>query len=288
METLTLWVKNMVFYIVFLTLIFHLLPSGRYEKYVRLFAGMVFILVAVQPFTSSLRLEEKTAAYFEQFSFQDEAADFRGELNEMEKRRLGELTGEYEQKVAGRVKEIVGEEGVEAPDVEVEIDSDSASETFGRVVRIRVTEGKNKPKVGENLKQENGAEGDGAQIGGGGQPPIQEDRVQSKSGGLPAQRKEVQLGKGEEPPVQENGARPGKSGWGGSFSVEPVEPVEPVEIGQAEGRREVEEPPAQDAAVSGDRVSVSDEDPAGARLRSRLAEYYDLEESHVEIQLEHD
>ena len=105
---------------------------------------------------------------------------------------------------------------------------------------------------------------------------------------MPAQRKEVQLGKGEEPPVQENGAQPGKSSRGGSFSVEPVEPVEPVEIGQAEGRREVEEPPAQDAAVSGDKVSVSDEDPAGARLRSRLAEYYDLEESHVEIQLEHD
>lgn len=273
METLTLWVKNMVFYIVFLTLIFHLLPSGRYEKYVRLFAGMVFILVAVQPFTSSLRLEEKTAAYFEQFSFQDEAADFRGELNEMEKRRLGELTGEYEQKVAGRVKEIAGEEGVEEPDVEVEINSDSASETFGRVVKIRVTEGKNELKVGENLKQENGAEEDGAQIGGGGQPPVQEDRVQSKSGGLPA---------------QENGARPGKSGRGGSFSVEPVEPVEPVEIGQTEDWREVEEPPAQDAAVSGDKVSASDEDPAGARLRSRLAEYYDLEESHVEIQLEHD
>ena len=69
METIILWVKNLVFYLVFLTLVFHLLPSGKYEKYVQLYAGMVFILVAVRPFTTSLRLDERIALYFEEFSF---------------------------------------------------------------------------------------------------------------------------------------------------------------------------------------------------------------------------
>ena len=34
---------------IFLAMILHLLPSGSYEKYVRLLAGMVFLLVPPPP-----------------------------------------------------------------------------------------------------------------------------------------------------------------------------------------------------------------------------------------------
>ena len=70
MEWLESWVRNIVFYLIFLTLLFGLLPSGNYQKYIRLFGGMILILVVIQPFTSSLRLDERIAYYLETFSYQ--------------------------------------------------------------------------------------------------------------------------------------------------------------------------------------------------------------------------
>ena len=99
METAVVWVKNLVFYTIFLAMILHLLPSGSYEKYVRLLAGMVFLLVAAAPFTVSLRLDEKLAGYAAQFSFQDEAAGFRVELEDMEEKRRGRLGEIYSRAV---------------------------------------------------------------------------------------------------------------------------------------------------------------------------------------------
>ena len=247
METIILWVKNLVFYLVFLTLVFHLLPSGKYEKYVRLFAGMVFILVAVRPFTTSLRLDERIALYFEEFSFRDEAADFRGELNEMEKRRLEELTGEYEAAVAGQVREMAAESGVEAASVEVEIDTDRDSGEFGKVTDIRLS----------------GQAGEGA---------FSEEETPGRDG-TPS---------GEEDPAAGIEAPP----WNHPEDSERIRPVKPVEIGG--GTEGGETGSGGEAEAFGTAAAAAAEDPLAAGLRSRIADYYGLEESHVEIQLEHE
>ena len=74
MEGIYTWVKNIVFYLIFLTVLMGLLPSGKYEKYIRFFAGMVLIMAALSPFLSGLRLEDQVAGYFEEFSFRKEGS----------------------------------------------------------------------------------------------------------------------------------------------------------------------------------------------------------------------
>lgn len=75
-----------------------------------------------------------------------------------------------------------------------------------------------------------------------------------------------------------------------------VEAVEPVRIsgGSSEepGTGETEagsgNGAAGEAAALGSAVSAEAGNGAGSRLRRRIADYYDLEESHVEIQLEYE
>ena len=43
------WVKDIVFYMIFVTMVMNLLPDPKYEKYLRLFAGAVMILLAFGP-----------------------------------------------------------------------------------------------------------------------------------------------------------------------------------------------------------------------------------------------
>lgn len=59
MEGIYRWVSNIVYYLIFVTIITNLLPAGKYEKYLRLFAGCILILLVLQPLTGGLRLDEK-------------------------------------------------------------------------------------------------------------------------------------------------------------------------------------------------------------------------------------
>ena len=47
MEGLYEWIRNITYYLIFMTVVTNLLPDKKYEKYFRLFAGMVLILLAV-------------------------------------------------------------------------------------------------------------------------------------------------------------------------------------------------------------------------------------------------
>lgn len=52
MTELLEWVKRMIFLGIFLTILLQVLPSGTYQKYVRFFAGMIFVLTIVSPLFS--------------------------------------------------------------------------------------------------------------------------------------------------------------------------------------------------------------------------------------------
>lgn len=51
MEAITHWAGNIVSYLVFLTVLTGLLPAHKYEKYIRLFAGCILLLIVLKPLT---------------------------------------------------------------------------------------------------------------------------------------------------------------------------------------------------------------------------------------------
>ena len=66
------WVKDIVFYMIFVTMIMNLLPDPKYEKYLRLFAGAVMILLAFVPLARITGMETAIAGMFEKIIFEDD------------------------------------------------------------------------------------------------------------------------------------------------------------------------------------------------------------------------
>ena len=58
-EILLEWARNIIFFMVFLSVISHLLADASYEKYIRFFAGIVLILITVSPLKGGLDFQEK-------------------------------------------------------------------------------------------------------------------------------------------------------------------------------------------------------------------------------------
>ena len=139
MEELYGWVKNITCYLIFITVAVNLLPNKKYEKYIRLFAGMVLILLVVKPLTGSLRLEDKISRYFESISFQNEADELKNDLIGMENIRLVKVIEQYQEAVAGDLEQMAQMEGFYPVSTSVTIEGDQAKENFGQVTRISMT-----------------------------------------------------------------------------------------------------------------------------------------------------
>ena len=139
MEELYGWVKNITCYLIFITVAVNLLPNKKYEKYIRLFAGMVLILLVVKPLTGSLRLEDKISRYFESISFQNEADDLKNDLIGMENIRLVKVIEQYQEAVAGDLEQMAQMEGFYPVSTSVTIEGDQEKENFGQVTRISMT-----------------------------------------------------------------------------------------------------------------------------------------------------
>lgn len=146
MSGLYRWVGNIVFYLIFITVVINLLPNKKYEKYLKLFSGMVFILLVLQPLTGGLRLEDRIAYYFETITIKNESADLKKELTGMEQQRLSQMITQYEEAVAKDVEAMAIDMEFYPVYTDITIDGDQGSESFGTVTHIRMAVTRDAPE----------------------------------------------------------------------------------------------------------------------------------------------
>lgn len=160
------WVGSILCYLILVSAIRAVLPSEKYEKYIRLFTGMILILLVVQPITGGLGLEDRLAYYFEAISFQRESEDLKREILGIEEQRLERVVKEYEGAVERDVKGMAEDMGFFVERVEVVIESEQEKENYGAVSHVfMVVRGETDEKDGWDEEEEGETEGEKIQIG---------------------------------------------------------------------------------------------------------------------------
>lgn len=130
------WIRNIAYYILFLSVLHNILPGKKYDKYIRLFAGSVLILLVLKPITSLLQIEDQLAKYYEAFVFQYEAEELKKDLLGIEEYRLEEIMKQYENAIADDLTLMVEGNGYYVVKCQVEIEDDSKKENYGQVSSI--------------------------------------------------------------------------------------------------------------------------------------------------------
>lgn len=138
MQAICGWVSNIVYYMIFVTMLINLLPGGKYEKYLKLFAGCILILLVIQPVTGGLRLDEKMASVFKSLSFENDAMELKEDLENMEGQRLDMLITQYEEAAAEDIGRMLSLEGYKEQSVSVKIEKAEDSPDFGKMKYISV------------------------------------------------------------------------------------------------------------------------------------------------------
>ena len=139
MEGILEWVKQIACYMVLVTVLADLLPKKNYEKYFRLFAGLVLILLVIQPVTGSLKLDTRLSNMFQEIQYEGMAEEFRQRASEMEEKRYQQITDGYAGLIEEDIEAMAQEEGISGVEASVTIEKNPEKEDYGRLQAVRIT-----------------------------------------------------------------------------------------------------------------------------------------------------
>ena len=257
MKGLLNWTGNLLFFLMFLTVMENLLPGKKYNRYIRLFAGMVLILLAAEPLARGLNLEDRMAYYFESISLQQDVRDLSKEILGIEEQRLEQVMVHYEQAVETDLSAMAEDMGYVPVWTQVTIEKDRMSRAYGTVVHIEM-------RVEPCGRQEEG--GDTAVQAVSPVEPVTVS-LQGREEGLI----EPVAGESEEQPVSQPGSRASQPEVQSGQEAGSL----PGQSGQANPGRSQSNPGQDQTEATAGQLN---------QLRRKVERYYGLETGEVEIQ----
>lgn len=132
------WVQDLVIYMIFVTMAMNLLPDKKYEKYLRLFAGALFILIMTGPLTRVTGLDAALAGTFEKLSFENDVKTLKEELEDADGQRISRFYEQYRKMMENDIRKTVEETSLECADVSVELKENGTDAGTIRHVMIHV------------------------------------------------------------------------------------------------------------------------------------------------------
>ena len=108
MDEIYEWIKRMIYLTIFLTLLLQILPKGSYRKYVKFFAGLVFVITVLNPLMGILQQENWEEELLNGLLYEESVREGELDFDYMEERQK-----KYYEKSMGMAVREVAEQAAE-------------------------------------------------------------------------------------------------------------------------------------------------------------------------------
>ncbi len=149
------WIRSLVSFMILMTALMNLLPDKKYEKYVQLFTGLVFLHMFFSPFTEWSGLEARMAGAFERMTFQTDARLLKKEIEDMDGARMQSLIRQYETILEQELRMMSGAIDAECIDVQLVMETDLEQEEFGQLRAVEMIFSLKEPAGTEQIRNVN-------------------------------------------------------------------------------------------------------------------------------------
>lgn len=138
MAELVKWIKNLAIFYIVAALIMQLIPGKEYQKYIRVFLGIITIILIMNPISKLFSKEVSIDEYFSQnYNLQMEE-ELRAELEIMGNLREQVILEDYIKPAKEEIEKYVNSLGVKYVDSIIQVDTEEGSENFGKITKIMV------------------------------------------------------------------------------------------------------------------------------------------------------
>ena len=142
MDFLYGWVKNLAVFMILISMIRNLLPKNNYEKYVRLFTGMLAVILVMEPLIKILGVQDSIDNLFSLDIYSQEMDAMKENFLQAGSGFEESLISSYEEQVRKQILLLLKEEGIEAAQIEFYICMDETDERYGSISRMEIYLGK--------------------------------------------------------------------------------------------------------------------------------------------------
>src|SRR5690554_3383120 len=112
MNSVYSWVKNIVFFLLIISIVNNLVGDNSYKKYINLVTGMILIILVVSPLTNLFNINEKIDYYFAKNTFEVDTEDISKKLIKIENEQKASIVKEYKNEIEKQTGELLEKEGL--------------------------------------------------------------------------------------------------------------------------------------------------------------------------------
>ena len=139
METLVEWVKNIACFYIIASLVMHIIPGKSYLQHIKVFLGIVTIILLLKPIGSLFSFEDKLGTELKKnFNVQMEEELLR-DLELVGEYQKEAVVGDYLNVIKNNIKDYVENMGVVYDACHVSLNLDETSENYGGIEKIELS-----------------------------------------------------------------------------------------------------------------------------------------------------
>lgn len=131
-------VRNICAFIILTTVVNNLLHESEYRKYIRFFAGLVLIILIVNPLFRLLSMDEQLFHNIQMYQLRIDKDELKDELELQGADAFSDVTSQYVDMLNDTLAQIVENQGMYVADCKWEIDMDLQSSGYGNITHVYV------------------------------------------------------------------------------------------------------------------------------------------------------
>lgn len=118
------WLKTLTAGMCILTILMHLIPQGKFAKYVKFYAGLLFFLLALQPVMQLFGQDGELERLLQLEFLKEEYYDMETAVDGMAELKNNEIRNRYQQEILRQIKKIASAYSLNATDVTADFDGE--------------------------------------------------------------------------------------------------------------------------------------------------------------------
>ncbi len=138
MEAIKDWVIGIVGFILIMSVVSHLINGKRFLKYIKMFMGLILILIVLSPAGKLFSIEAIYNDILKVCTGEVELNDLKTELNVGLSEYSDSVMAAYKETIADTIEGLVSAEGYEVAEIEADINTDETSENYGVINSLKV------------------------------------------------------------------------------------------------------------------------------------------------------
>ena len=130
MEHIYQWIKGIIFFLIFITIISNLLGKSDFKKYIGIITGMILILLVITPLLKLFRLDDKFNFFYDANLFWGKREELTNQVGYMEESQNKAIINAYKEEIKGQVGTILKQNDLYIVSLKLDLDEDVGSDTY--------------------------------------------------------------------------------------------------------------------------------------------------------------